>query len=154
MYWHEVFSFWKLYVSSLQPYLKRLLDECQHVTHSAWSGPIYFLILTKVLNKQNKNLKEKVIKQNPILLHVWVFIICKSCAVTNTYNYILSQKKICKLKNILILVLLSLYQIKTNFFSYILSNFKIKHDVTSGWLRTLYTVRNHKTCALCRDSIY
>ncbi len=36
--WHGVFTLWKLYVSSFQPYLKLILDQGWHVIHIAWSG--------------------------------------------------------------------------------------------------------------------
>ena len=49
LYWHGVCHFWKLYVSTLIPYVKVILDQAQHVTHSTRSGHICkYVVLGKM----------------------------------------------------------------------------------------------------------
>ncbi len=46
LYWlTHGFSFWKLYVSSLQPHLKLIFDQDWHATHFAWSSNIIYIFV-------------------------------------------------------------------------------------------------------------
>ncbi len=72
-YWQWVFHFWKLYVSSLQPYLHLIFNQGRHVTHSALSGHIFWKkIQATICDTHSWNKRQNaVVKHNTKKSHMY-----------------------------------------------------------------------------------